>query len=132
MERIVKQIRQRWPAVKITLRADSGFCREALMSWCEAHGVDYVLGLARDGRLRRIIAPQMEEALRLRRQSGQAARVFTEFDYQTHDSWTRARRVVGKAELNPSSLRAISAGPHMRESAFLIALLQSWALANYS
>jgi Transposase DDE domain group 1 len=83
---------------EITLRADSGFCREALMSWCEARGVDYVLGLARNERLRRIIDPQMQEAAALHRQSGQAARVFTDFDYQTHDSWSRARRVVAKAE----------------------------------
>jgi len=98
VERIVRQIRQAWPEVKITLRADSGFCRDALMSWCEAHGVDYVLGFARNERLRRIIDPQMQEAAALHRQSGQAARVFTEFDYQTHDSWNRSRRVVAKAE----------------------------------
>jgi Transposase DDE domain group 1 len=98
VERIVGQIREAWPEVKITLRADSGFCREALMSWCEAHGVDYVLGFARNERLRRIIDPQMQEAAALHRQNGQAARVFTEFDYQTHDSWSRSRRVVAKAE----------------------------------
>ena len=62
VERIVGQIRAAWPEVKITLRADSGFCRNELMSWCEAHGVDYVLGLARNRRLRRIIGRQMWEA----------------------------------------------------------------------
>jgi hypothetical protein len=98
VERIVGQIRRVWPEVKITLRADSGFCRDALMSWCEAHGVDYVLGFARNERLRRIIDPQMQEAIAMQRQSGQAARVFTEFDYQTHDSWSCSRRVVAKAE----------------------------------
>jgi hypothetical protein len=98
VEHIVRQIRRAWPEVKITLRADSGFCREALMSWCETHGVDYVLGFARNERLRRIIDPHMQEAAALQRQSGQAARVFTEFDYQTHDSWSRSRRVVAKAE----------------------------------
>ncbi len=44
IERIVRQIRQSWPQVKIILRADSGFCRDTLMSWCEANQVDYVLG----------------------------------------------------------------------------------------
>jgi Transposase DDE domain group 1 len=98
VERIVGQIRQAWPEVKITLRADSGFCRDALMGWCEAHSVDYVLGFARNERLRRIIDPQMQEAAARNRHSGQAARVFIEFDYQTHDSWSRSRRVVAKAE----------------------------------
>src|SRR3954454_23645918 len=51
LERIVGQIRQAWPTVKIVVRADSGFAREALMSWCESNGVDYVLGLAKNGRL---------------------------------------------------------------------------------
>ena len=98
VERIVKQIRQSWPEVKIILRADSGFCRESLMSWCEAHQVDYVFGFARNERLRRIIDIQMQQAAALYGQIGQAARVFTEFAYQTHTSWSRSRRVVAKAE----------------------------------
>ena len=68
------------------------------MNWCEAHSVDYALGFARNERLRRIIDPQMQEAAARHRHDGQAARVFTEFDYQTHDSWSRSRRVVAKAE----------------------------------
>ncbi|MBV9081649.1 MAG: IS1380 family transposase [Acidobacteriaceae bacterium] len=98
VERILKQIRQSWPQVKIILRADSGFCRESLMSWCEAHQVEYVFGFARNERLRRIIDPQMQQAAALHRESGHAARVFTEFAYQTNDSWSRPRRVVAKAE----------------------------------
>jgi Transposase DDE domain group 1 len=98
VERIVKQIRQSWPQVKIILRADSGFCREALMSWCEANQVEYVFGFARNERLRRIIDPQMQQAAALYGASGQPARVFTEFAYQTNDSWSRPRRVVAKAE----------------------------------
>jgi len=98
LERIVKQIRQSWPQVKIILRADSGFCRELLMSWCEANQVEYVFGFARNERLRRIIDPQMQQAAALHAESGQAARVFTEFVYQTNTSWTRPRRVVAKAE----------------------------------
>jgi hypothetical protein len=97
--RIVGQIRQRWPEVEILVRADSGFCREELMAWCEAHGVGYVLGFARNERLRKRIAPQMEEAARLQQATGKPARVFTEFQYQTTTgSWSRARRVVAKAE----------------------------------
>jgi hypothetical protein len=96
--RIVAQLRQRWPQVKIVLRADSGFCREALMAWCEQNSVDYVFGLQRNQRLRRIIGAQMHQAHMLHQTTGKAARVFAEFDYQTHKSWSRARRVVAKAE----------------------------------
>jgi hypothetical protein len=98
LQRVVTQIRESWPEVKIILRADSGFCREPLMSWCEANQVDYVFGFARNERLRRIIDPQMQQAAALHRESGQAARVFTEFAYQTNSSWSRPRRVVAKAE----------------------------------
>src|SRR5947209_18556565 len=95
---MVQQIRQSWPQVRIILRADSGFCREPCMSWCEANGVDYVFGFARNERLRHIIEPQMQQAAALHRQTSQAARVFTEFAYQTNTSWSRPRRVVAKAE----------------------------------
>ena len=98
VRRIVEQIRQRWAEVKIVLRADSGFCREELMAWCEAHHVDYLFGLARNQRLARIIGAQMQEARLLHQSTGQAARVFTEFPYQTRKSWSRSRRVVAKAE----------------------------------
>ena len=95
---VVAQIRQRWPKTQIILRADSGFCRDELMSWCEAHGVDYVLGLARNDRLRAMIQPEMQQAQAEHERTGKAARVFTEFQYETRDSWSRARRVVAKAE----------------------------------
>ena len=98
VSRIVWQLRERWPQVKIVLRADSGFCREALMAWCEQNSVDYVFGLQRNQRLRRIIGAQMHQAHMLHQTTGKAARVFAEFDYQTHKSWSRARRVVAKAE----------------------------------
>ncbi len=98
VESIVQQIRQRWPKVRIILRADSGFCREELMSWCEQNRVDYVLGLARNSRLQRKIAPAMGEAKQEHERTGQAARVFTEFSYRTRKSWNRSRRVVAKAE----------------------------------
>ena len=98
VRRIVAQLRARWPKVKIVLRADSGFCREELMAWCEHNHVDYAFGLARNQRLGRIIGAQMQQARMLHQSSGKAARIFTEFQYQTRKSWSRARRVVAKAE----------------------------------
>ena len=98
VERIVSQIRVRWPQVRITLRADSGFAREALMSWCEVNRVEYVFGLARNPRLVREIAAELELARAVAEETGKAARCFKDFCYQTRDSWTCARRVVGKAE----------------------------------
>jgi hypothetical protein len=97
--RIVGQLRAAWPEVEIILRADSGFCRDELMSWCEEHGVGYVFGFARNDKLRRIIATEMEQAARQQAATGKPARVFTEFLYQTTtSSWSRARRMVAKAE----------------------------------
>jgi DDE family transposase len=96
--RIVRQIRRRWPHVRILLRADSGFCREELMAWCEKHGVDYVFGFARNRRLRHKTTRPMREAKKEHQRTGQPARVFAEFFYRTRASWSRARRVVAKAE----------------------------------
>jgi Transposase DDE domain group 1 len=102
IQRIVAQIRAAWPKVKIILRGDSGFCRNELMSWCEANRVDYVFGLARNQRLRRIIGPQMWAATQQWGETGKPARVFSEFAYQTkkrkNGGWGRERRVVAKAE----------------------------------
>ena len=98
VERIVQQIRQRWPKVRIILRADSGFCREELMAWCEQNQVDYVFGLARNSRLQHKIAAQLREAKQAQETTGKAARVFAEFPYRTRKSWSRSRRVVAKAE----------------------------------
>jgi hypothetical protein len=96
--RIVAQIRQAWPQVKITLRGDSGFCREELMAWCEQEGVDYVLGLAKNQRLEAEVVSEQAEVRAAYEQTGKGARVFKEFRYQTRKSWSRARRVVAKAE----------------------------------
>jgi Transposase DDE domain group 1 len=98
LQRIVKQIRSVWPGVRILVRGDPGFCREELMAWCEAEGVDYVLGLAKNDRLKAEIQSERKEAERQHRETGQAARFFKEFSYQTRKSWSRARRVVAKAE----------------------------------
>jgi len=102
IQRIVAQLRAAWPAVRIILRGDSGFCRNALMIWCENKGVDFVFGLARNQRLRRIIGAQMHEATQRWNQTGKPARVFNEFGYRTKKTkkggWERERRVVAKAE----------------------------------
>jgi hypothetical protein len=96
--RIIAQIRARWPRVRILLRADSGFAREALMAWCEQHRVDYVFGLARNARLEAKIAPELAQAKALAQASGQPARCFKDFMWSTRDSWSRRRRVIAKAE----------------------------------
>jgi hypothetical protein len=98
LSRIVAQLRERWPEVKIVLRADSGFCREELMGWCKANHVDYVFGLARNQRLGKIIGAQMQQARLVHQTTGKAARTFAEFDYRTRKSWSCSRRVVAKAE----------------------------------
>jgi DDE family transposase len=100
VKRIVTQLRASWPQVKIVLRADSGFCREERMAWCEAeeNKVDSLFGLARNSRLQKIVGKQMHEAKAEHERTEKAARVFTEFEYKTKKSWARARRVVAKAE----------------------------------
>jgi hypothetical protein len=102
IQRIVKQLRAAWPEVKITLRGDSGFCRNELMSWCENNGVDFVFGLARNQRLRRIIGQPLWQARQQWERTSEPARVFAEFSYCTRKrknrGWDRERRVVAKAE----------------------------------
>ncbi len=102
LERVIGQIRKRWPQVQIVLRADSGFARDALMAWCETNGVDYVFGLAKNSRLETEIKAELAEAKRLCEASAKPARVFKDFVYQTLDSWSCARRVIGKAEHLPA------------------------------
>ncbi len=98
VERIVGQIRSRWPAVRIVLRADSGFAREALMAWCEQNRVDYLFGLARNVRLVGEIAVELAEAAEESAATRAPARRFKDFQWTTRDSWSCRRRVVGKAE----------------------------------
>ncbi|HEY1561480.1 MAG TPA: IS1380 family transposase [Caulobacteraceae bacterium] len=99
IERIVGQIRARWPTVRITLRADSGFAREEVMIWCELNGLDFLFGLARNVRLVEVIAAELKEAeAASQADQGRPARRFKDFTYRTRKSWRRSRRVVGKAE----------------------------------
>ena len=96
--RIVAQIRSQWPKMRIVLRADSGFARDALMSWCEANGVDFLFGLAKNERLVAEIASELVAAEEESKASRQPARRFKEFQWSTRDSWSRQRRVIAKAE----------------------------------
>ena len=98
IERILGRIRARWPRVRILLRGDGGFAREVLMAWCEANRVDYLFGLARNARLVGEIETEMSDARTESEASGKPARRFRDFTWSTLDSWSRARRVVGKAE----------------------------------
>jgi DDE family transposase len=101
VKRIVGQLRAAWPELQITLRADSGFAREELMTWCEEHQVDYVFGLARNPRLEALISAELAAAAAQSGESGNPVRIFKDLSYQTRESWSRARRVVGKAEHLP-------------------------------
>jgi hypothetical protein len=102
LQKIVPAIRKRFgPQVRIIVRADSGFAREPIMSWCEANGVFYCLGLARNERLQKELQASFE-SLKAQIQEGRLqppCRSFTEFEYATRDSWSRARRLIGKAEV---------------------------------
>jgi hypothetical protein len=99
VERIVQQIRLRWPEVRIIVRGDSGFCVDELMTWCEHNRVDYVVGMARNQRLERLVAGALAEAKRQFESTQQPARVFVEFEHETlSGSWSKQRRVVVKAE----------------------------------
>ena len=128
VERIVRQIRERWPYVRILLRADSGFARESLMAWCEQNRVDYVFGLARNERLAAMIEQEFVAARAASEKSGQPARRFKDFQWSTIDSWSRRRRVIAKAEwtqgeANPrfivtSLKRAEAAARHLYEDIY--------------
>jgi len=99
--RIVERLRQRWPGLKILLRADSAYAREPLLAWCEDSGVDYVIGLARNSRLVEKIGWELADAEAAAARRGRPARRFTEFPYATRTSWSRKRRVIAKAEHLP-------------------------------
>jgi hypothetical protein len=98
LARIISRLRACWPGVQILVRGDSGFCREHLMAWCEAHGVDYLFGLAKNARLLAALEPELQQAHAQFAPARQPARVFKDFTYRTQTSWSRERRVVGKAE----------------------------------
>jgi hypothetical protein len=96
--RVISRIRARWPRVRILLRADAGFARDTLMTWCELNGVDYLFGLARNRRLVGAIATELAQAREQSQATSRPARCFKDFLWSTLDSWSRQRRVVAKAE----------------------------------
>jgi len=101
VERVVTQIRDRWPSVRIILRADSGFARDELMAWAEDNKVDYLFGLAKNKRLITKIGAELDQARDEMDKTGAVARVFTDFTWSTLKSWSAERRVVAKAEVLP-------------------------------
>jgi Transposase DDE domain group 1 len=117
LRRIVSAIRAQWPTVEILIRGDSGFCRDEIMAWCERENVGFILGLAKNKRLNALLAPEMQQAKEQFEKTAEATRVFKDFEYRTLDSWTRARRTVGKAE-------HLAAGPNPR---FVVTSLSSEA-----
>ena len=126
--RIVAQLRRRWPRVRILLRGDSGFARETLMAWCEANRVDFLFGMARNERLEAAIKDELTMAAAQSIRAGKSARRFKDFTYSTLDSWSRSRRVIGKAEVtggdaNPrfvvTSLKPVEVGgQHLYEKIY--------------
>ena len=95
---LLQRIWERWPGTQIVLRADSGFAREEILAWCEANGIDYVIGLAKNERLIRKIARESKRARKRFARTVRPARFFRDFSYRTRQSWSRSRRVIGKAE----------------------------------
>ena len=101
LSRIVPKLRAAWPKVRIIVRADSGFCRDSILRWCEANDVEYVIGLAKNTRLTGALGAELQQAKLECEQSRRPARVFKDFSYRTRKTWSRERRVIGKAEHLP-------------------------------
>lgn len=98
---IVAEIREAWPTVAITIRADSGFCRDEIMTWCEDHGIGFVLGIARNPRLERMVRKPLRKAMLRCATTNTPVRSFEDLQYRTQGTWSRRRRVVAKAEALP-------------------------------
>jgi Transposase DDE domain group 1 len=118
LSKIVGQLRKRLKNIKIIVRGDSGFARDSIMQFCENSGIDYVLGLARNARLESELEDTMIEAKAKFKKTTSAARLFKDFQYKTLDTWSRTRRVIGKAEYLPK-------GPNPR---FIVTSLSRSAL----
>ena len=94
---LVKRFRQVWPHVKIIFRGDSGFCRWKMLRWCDRHGVDYIVGLAKNSRLLALAQPLMDQAATQCQATGQRQRLFSRLTYAA-DTWDKPRSVIAKAE----------------------------------
>ena len=97
LAKLVGALREHWPEVKIILRADSGFCRWKMLRWCESHQVDYIVGIAKNERLKALSAKLEQRAERKYRKSGEKVRLFKRFKYKA-DSWDKKRCIIAKAE----------------------------------
>ena len=117
---LVTRLRAAWPGVKIIFRGDSGFCRWKMLRWCERHGVDYLVGLAKNSRLLALAADSMKRALEQHESTGEKQRLFGWIDYAAH-TWDRKRRVIAKAEHSAQ-------GPNPR---FVLTSLEGDAQAIY-
>jgi hypothetical protein len=107
LQRIVDRLRQQWPGVALTIRADAGFARPALFAWCETEDITYTIGLVTNSRLLALAAPLAAEAQAASAQIGGAkVRLIDETRYQA-GSWAHPRRVVIKAEI-------LAPGPNIR------------------
>ncbi len=95
---LVKRLRQAWPTVRITLRADSGFCRHRMLRWCERHGIGYIVGLARNKRLQRMIENDFTDVEQRCKATGEKQRRFLDLRYGAR-SWRRRRAVIAKLEV---------------------------------
>ncbi len=101
LQTIVPAVRERFPEARIVVRADSGFARETIFAWCEANDMFYVTGMAKNAALLRHLDPAMFRAKADACVRGGWCIHFCEFEYRTARSWSRARRVIGKAQVNP-------------------------------
>ena len=100
---LVKRLRQAWPAVRLTVRADSGFCRHKMLSWCERHEVGYIVGLAKNARINDQAARGMALAAAAYERTGEKQRVFADLSYGAR-SWNKERRVIARLEHGPKGV----------------------------
>lgn len=94
---LVKRLRRAWPQVKIIFRGDSGFCRHQMLRWCEGHHVGYIVGVAKNKRLKALSEKQIREAEERFAETKQKQRLFGEIQYAAN-TWDSKRRVIVKAE----------------------------------
>ena len=95
---LVKGLRKAWPDAQIIFRGDSGFCRHKMLEWCDRQGVFYIVGIPRNQRLEKLLAPTLDKAQQDFDASQEKQKQFTEFRYAA-GSWKRERRIIGKAEV---------------------------------
>lgn len=98
LQRVVAHVRERWPEVPVLIRGDGAYSHDSLMSWCELEGVDFVLGMPKNKRLNREVADEQAKMAEVTKETGEPARCYRSFQYETLKSWSRKRRVIAKVE----------------------------------